>query len=203
MRFLLLILTAPFGIAGYDLLFSYFSPGVYYFATYLIPTAYFICTGGNITWPSANCAPDGKRAASLNILLIHSNIGGIVSGQIYQSNAAPKSTLGHAWSLGCLASAVWPLRRTGYVKERRGDKGQEDWSRLSRALWYDVHRSGARLRISNSTFEMTWRRTSLFERYPGQTGDAKQTQKYICFARCFGALTTYIHFDISPGMIEL
>ncbi|CAN9305444.1 unnamed protein product [Alternaria alternata] len=89
-RFLPLILMAPVGITGYAILLSPVSPYVQYFATYLIATACFLCTGGNITWLSANCAPDGKRAASLGILLTLTNIGGVVSGQIYQSNAAPK-----------------------------------------------------------------------------------------------------------------
>ncbi|KAF1833661.1 MFS general substrate transporter [Decorospora gaudefroyi] len=121
-RFLPLILMAPIGIAGYAILLSPVSPYVQYFATYLIATACFLCTGGNITWLSANCAPDGKRAASLGILLTLTNIGGVVSGQIYQSNAAPKYTLGHAWSLGCLAFAWcgWWAVRYMYKKREAG-----------------------------------------------------------------------------------
>ncbi|KAI4679974.1 uncharacterized protein J4E88_005864 [Alternaria novae-zelandiae] len=123
-RFLPLILMAPVGIAGYAILLSPVSPYVQYFATYLIATACFLCTGGNITWLSANCAPDGKRAASLGILLTLTNIGGVVSGQIYQSNAAPKYTLGHAWSLGCLAFAWcgwWVVRAMYRRREKRKD----------------------------------------------------------------------------------
>ncbi|CAN9265466.1 unnamed protein product [Alternaria alternata] len=123
-RFLPLILMAPVGITGYAILLSPVSPYVQYFATYLIATACFLCTGGNITWLSANCAPDGKRAASLGILLTLTNIGGVVSGQIYQSNAAPKYTLGHAWSLGCLAFAWcgwWIIRAIYKRREKRKD----------------------------------------------------------------------------------
>ncbi|CAN9142882.1 unnamed protein product [Alternaria alternata] len=123
-RFLPLILMAPIGITGYAILLSPVSPYVQYFATYLIATACFLCTGGNITWLSANCAPDGKRAASLGILLTLTNIGGVVSGQIYQSNAAPKYTLGHAWSLGCLAFAWcgwWIIRVIYRRREKRKD----------------------------------------------------------------------------------
>lgn len=104
-RFLPLVLVAPVGITGYAILLTPVSASVSYFATYLIATACFLCTGINITWLSVNCAPDGKRAVSLGILLALTNIGGVVSGQIYQSNAAPKYSLGHAWSLGCLAFA--------------------------------------------------------------------------------------------------
>ena len=117
-------MMAPVGIAGYAILLSPVSPYVQYFATYLIATACFLCTGGNITWLSANCAPDGKRAASLGILLTLTNIGGVVSGQIYQSNAAPKYTLGHAWSLGCLAFAWcgwWIVRAIYRRREKRKD----------------------------------------------------------------------------------
>ena len=73
-------------------------------------------------WLSCNCAPDGKRAASLGILLTLTNIGGIVSGQIYQSKAAPDFTLGHAWSLGCLAFAWigWWFVRALYKRRQAG-----------------------------------------------------------------------------------
>ncbi|KAK8004299.1 Vegetative incompatibility protein HET-E-1 [Apiospora arundinis] len=122
-RFLPLTICGPFGIAGYAILLCDVSPGVRYFATYLIATACFICTGGNIAWLSGNCAPDGKRAASLGILLTLTNIGGVVSGQIYYSNAAPAYTLGHAWSLGCLGFAwcMWWIIRYVYVR-RQGRK---------------------------------------------------------------------------------
>lgn len=42
------------------------------------------------------------------------NIGGIVAGQIYQTDAAPRYYLGHGWSLGSLVfawSLWWVLRR--------------------------------------------------------------------------------------------
>ncbi|KAH8771607.1 retrograde regulation protein 2 [Diaporthe sp. PMI_573] len=121
-RFLPLIICAPFGITGYAILLCKVSPALQYFGTYLIATACFLCTGGNIAWLSGNCAPDGKRAASLGILLTLTNIGGVVSGQIYQTNAAPEFTLGHAWSLGCLAFAWlgWWLVRWIYLRRQAG-----------------------------------------------------------------------------------
>ncbi|KAF2794014.1 retrograde regulation protein 2 [Melanomma pulvis-pyrius CBS 109.77] len=121
-RFLPLILTAPLGMIGYAILLCPVSPAVRYFATYLIATACFLCTGSNIAWLSGNCAPDGKRAASLGILLTLTNIGGVVSGQIYQSNAAPGFVLGHAWSLGCLVFAWcgWWIVRALYKKREAG-----------------------------------------------------------------------------------
>jgi nitrate/nitrite transporter NarK len=64
-RFWILVVCAPIGIVGYAILLTKESAGVQYFATYLIATACFLCTGGNIAWLSGNVAPDGKRAASL------------------------------------------------------------------------------------------------------------------------------------------
>jgi MFS family permease len=66
-RFWVMVVCAPIGIAGYAILLRQddVSAGVRYFATFLIATACFLCTGGNIAWLSGNVAPDGKRAASL------------------------------------------------------------------------------------------------------------------------------------------
>lgn len=143
-RFLSLILAAPFGIAGYAILVvnghdHAVSPGVRYFATYLIATACYLCTGTNIAWLSSNCAPDGKRAASVGILLSLTNIGGVVAGQIYQTAAAPAFVLGHSWSLGCLVFAWcgwWIVLFIYWRRERGKDRNillgktipPEEWS---------------------------------------------------------------------------
>ncbi|KAF2264959.1 retrograde regulation protein 2 [Lojkania enalia] len=121
-RFWPLVMMAPIGAVGYAIVISPVPVGVRYFATYLISTACFLCTGGNITWLSGNCAPDGKRAASLGILLTLTNIGGVVSGQIYQSKTAPHFYLGHGWSLGCLVFAWcgWWIVRSIYKKREAG-----------------------------------------------------------------------------------
>lgn len=124
-RFLSMIICAPLGIAGYAILLAPVSAGVHYFATYLISAACYLCTGTNIAWLSGNCAPDGKRAGSIGILLTLTNIGGVISGQIYQSNAAPAYTLGHAWSLGSLGVAWigwWGVRALYKRREAWKDK---------------------------------------------------------------------------------
>ncbi|KAJ2993458.1 hypothetical protein NUW58_g1838 [Xylaria curta] len=124
-RFLPLVICAPFGIIGYAILLSDVPSGVRYFATYLVAMPCFICTGGNIAWLSVNCAPDGKRAASLGILLTLTNIGGVISGQIYPSNASPAFTLGHAWSLGSLSIGWigwWFVRSMYRNREASKDK---------------------------------------------------------------------------------
>ncbi|KAI0509000.1 retrograde regulation protein 2 [Xylaria bambusicola] len=119
-RFLPLVVCAPFGIAGYAILLCDVPSVIRYFATYLIAIPCFLCTGGNITWLSVNCAPDGKRAASLGIQLTLTNIGGVIAGQIYQSGAGPSFTLGHAWSLGSLSIAFigWWIMWTIYTRRQ-------------------------------------------------------------------------------------
>lgn len=77
-------------------------------------------------WLSGNCAPDGKRAGSVGILLTMTNVGGVVSGQIYQGKQAPRFTLGHAWSLGCLVVAWfgWWVVRWMYIR-RNAEKEKQ------------------------------------------------------------------------------
>lgn len=140
-RFLSLITICPFGIAGYAILVAGVkSPAVRYFATYLIATACFLCTGTNITWLSSNCAPDGKRAASTGILLTLTNIGGVVAGQIYQTNSAPEFVLGHSWSLGCLTFAwcAWWVVLTLYKRrERQKDRMIAEGKTVPPEEWSD------------------------------------------------------------------
>lgn len=104
-RFVSLMVTAPLGIIGYAILLSKQSVGVWYFATYLISASCYLITGTNIGWHSINCAPDGKRAASLGVHLSLANVGGIIAGQIYQSTSAPRYLLGHGWSLASIGVA--------------------------------------------------------------------------------------------------
>lgn len=142
-RFLSLIISATLGIAGYGILVANsrhrLSAGIQYFATYLISTACYLCTGTNIAWLSSNCAPDGKRAASVGILLSLTNIGGVVAGQVYQTSSAPGFVLGHSWSLGCLVFAWcgwWVVLALYKKREREKDVAlaegitipQEEWS---------------------------------------------------------------------------
>ncbi|KAK5297554.1 hypothetical protein LTR93_002560 [Exophiala xenobiotica] len=126
-RFWVMVVCAPIGIAGYAILLRQddVSSGVQYFATFLIATACFLCTGGNIAWLSGNVAPDGKRAASLGTQLTLTNLGGIISGQIYASTDAPRYILGHSWSLGSLAFAfiIFNIIRVLY-KKRETEKAK-------------------------------------------------------------------------------
>jgi hypothetical protein len=53
------------------------------------------------------------------------NLGGIISGQIYASTDAPRYILGHSWSLGSLAFAfiIFNIIRVLY-KKREAEKAK-------------------------------------------------------------------------------
>ena len=142
-RFWSVIICAPIGVAGYASLLNFerVSTGVLYFATFLISTACYLCTGTNISWLGMNRASDGKRAASMGILLTFTNLGEIISGQIYQSDAAPKYVLGHAWSLGSLGfgcCGFWVLRTLYKRREKnKADLRAQGWTLGVDEVWTD------------------------------------------------------------------
>jgi hypothetical protein len=118
-RFLSIIVMAPVGIIGYAILLSDQKPAVWYFATYLVSASCYIITGTNIAWHSMNVAPDGKRAAGLGIHLGLANIGGIIAGQIYQTQDQPRYFLGHGWSLASIAVAWFGWWVLFWIYKRR------------------------------------------------------------------------------------
>lgn len=127
-RFLPLVVFAPVTALGYILLLTNVSPKVHYFATFLVATGCYICAGINFSWLATNCAPDGKRAASVGIQQAMANVAGVLAGQIYQSQDAPNYTLGHAWSLGsiCVAWFGWWVFRDMLL---RRESKKEDMKR--------------------------------------------------------------------------
>ncbi|KAL4891998.1 retrograde regulation protein 2 [Aspergillus ambiguus] len=141
-RYLAIVICIPFGIAGYSILLAFKVPaGVLYFSTFLIAIPCFLCTGTNIAWLSVNCAPDGKRAASLGIQLTLTNLGGIIAGQIYQSTSAPRFTLGHSWSLGSLVIALIGCTILRVIYDRREWWKEEARGRLRAGESYTVQES--------------------------------------------------------------
>jgi hypothetical protein len=87
-----------------------------------------------------NSAPDGKRAASVGIQQTMAQLAGVVSGQIYQSKASPKYTLGHAWSLGSMVVAWvgwWVFRGILKHRERRKEERRGSGEVDEDGVWDD------------------------------------------------------------------
>lgn len=51
--------------------------GAQYFATFLITGGVYIIAGNNLAWASANSAPDGKRGATVGIVLTLTDLAGM------------------------------------------------------------------------------------------------------------------------------
>ncbi|KAL1966125.1 hypothetical protein VTN77DRAFT_4873 [Rasamsonia byssochlamydoides] len=113
-RFLFVIIFTPICALGYLLLLCPIPAGVQYFSTFLITTGVYIISGNNLAWASSNAAPDGKRGATMGIILTC-----IVIGQVYPSKDAPKFTLGHAWSFGIVTCAMFLFTLVAWIYRRR------------------------------------------------------------------------------------
>lgn len=75
-RYLFVITFAPIVALGYALLLCPVHAGVQYFACFLITTGMYIIAGNNLAWASSNSAPDGKRGATVGIVLTLTDLAG-------------------------------------------------------------------------------------------------------------------------------
>ncbi|PSR84205.1 hypothetical protein PHLCEN_2v5493 [Hermanssonia centrifuga] len=57
-------------------------------------------------WLSSNVAGSNKRAAATGVIFSVGNVGGIISGQIYRAEWAPRYVQGHAINLACYVIAL-------------------------------------------------------------------------------------------------
>lgn len=103
--FIFMVTAGLFVFAGYAILLASTTMGVLYMATFLIASGGFIVPGLNITWLSVNTAGTYKRATAIGINQSIGNLGGVIAGQIYLTQDAPRYIPGHATSIGgmCLA----------------------------------------------------------------------------------------------------
>lgn len=76
-------------------------------------------------WASSNIAGSNKRAAATGFIFSVGNSGGIVAGQIYRAEWAPRYIQGHAINLACyvlaLAAGVviwWSYRRDNILRDK-------------------------------------------------------------------------------------
>ena len=77
-RYLFVIIFTPVVALGYLLLLCPIPAGVHYFATFLITGGVYIITGNNLAWASSNSAPDGKRGATVGIVLTWTDCAGMI-----------------------------------------------------------------------------------------------------------------------------
>ncbi len=91
---------------GYIILIVVDNLSAKYFAIFLVAAGIPPCVATCITFLSGNISPQTKRATSLAFMISVGNCGGIISGQIYRSEDAPRFILGHAINLGFCTLAL-------------------------------------------------------------------------------------------------
>ncbi|CAF1237997.1 unnamed protein product [Adineta steineri] len=91
---------------GYIILIAVNNLSAKYFAVFLAAGGIPPCVATCITFLSSNTSPQTKRATSLAFMISIGNCGGIISGQIYRTQDAPRFVLGHAVNLGFCVLAI-------------------------------------------------------------------------------------------------
>ncbi|KAK7219159.1 hypothetical protein V2G26_007162 [Clonostachys chloroleuca] len=120
-----------FAVVGYSILLGVSnSPGVRYFACYLIAIPLYCGPGLNEIWINNNMAPHYRRATAIGLQQTIGNIAGVVAPQVYR--AAPYR-LGHWCSLGSaiicivlIALQILYLRALNRKKEQISSGERED-----------------------------------------------------------------------------
>ncbi len=122
-----------FIMTGYAILLGSHTPGVRYFACYLVLFGAPIIPGLNLSWLNTNMAPHYKRAAAIGLQQTIGNSGGVIAGQIYLSRESPGYKTGNAVSLTACGLTwcgtwvmMWILRRRNAEKDRKIAEGITD-----------------------------------------------------------------------------
>ncbi|KAF9872232.1 major facilitator superfamily transporter [Colletotrichum karsti] len=118
-----LLILDFFAVIGYAILLGVSnSPGVRYFACYLIAIPLYCGPGLNEIWINNNMAPHYRRATAIGVQQTVGNIAGIVAPQVYRS--APYR-LGHWCSLASaimciilIAGQIWYLHSLNRRKQQ-------------------------------------------------------------------------------------
>ncbi|CAF3000405.1 unnamed protein product [Rotaria sp. Silwood2] len=90
-------------IVGYTILIAVENVIIKYLALILATGGLSPCISTSIAFLSGNTSPQTKRATALAFMISVGNIGGVISGQIYRTQDAPRFILGHAVNLGFCA----------------------------------------------------------------------------------------------------
>jgi MFS family permease len=139
----IMLFFSIFTITGYGLLIGCKTPGVRYFACYLVILGGNVIPALNITWINGNTAPYYKRATALAMNQTIGNIGGVIAGQIYLTTQAPYYLTGQAVALtGCLLSWVgtglmwFILHKKNQAKEKKIQEGVTDTGKGDESIYF-------------------------------------------------------------------
>ena len=106
-RSIFMLFWLPIGIIGFTIFIVVNNSSVKYFALFLAFGGIKPCVSLCLTFLTCNISPQTKRATAMAFMLSVANCGGIISGQIYRSEDAPRFILGHAINLGfCIMSII-------------------------------------------------------------------------------------------------
>ncbi|CAF3382980.1 unnamed protein product [Rotaria socialis] len=102
-RSIFIIVWLSVSIVGYTILITLENLVVKYLAVVLVAGGLSPCIATCIAFISGNVSPHTKRATALAFMISVGNIGGIISGQLYRTQDAPRFILGHTINLGFCA----------------------------------------------------------------------------------------------------
>ncbi|XXH01588.1 orotate phosphoribosyltransferase [Hypoxylon texense] len=136
-----ILLAGLFIMAGYSVLLGSTTPGVRYFACFLVLFGAPIIPGLNLTWLNTNMSPHYKRATAIGINQTIGNSGGVIAGQIYLNRESPGYKTGHSVSLTacgltwvCTWIMMWILSKRNAEKDRKAQEGALDDGRGDHAV---------------------------------------------------------------------
>ncbi|EXJ59864.1 hypothetical protein A1O7_04011 [Cladophialophora yegresii CBS 114405] len=120
---------AAISIIGYAILIADVSPGVHFFACFLVAMGLYVTVGIPLAWLPSNNPRYGKRTTASGIQLTVGNAAGIMAPFLYKTNEAPRFVRGNAVSLSMVAMAVLIYALMGvYFSTRNKNRraGKED-----------------------------------------------------------------------------
>ncbi|KAH8810763.1 high-affinity nicotinic acid transporter-like protein [Xylogone sp. PMI_703] len=132
-----------FTLTGYSILLGSTTPGVLYFACFMVTFGGYVLLGLNIVWINGNTTPHYKRATAIAMNQTIGNMGGIIAGQIYLARESPRYITGQAVSLtacGIAWCGVWVmlyfLKRKNTEKERKIQEGAIDTGKGDESIYF-------------------------------------------------------------------
>ncbi|CCH41460.1 putative transporter [Wickerhamomyces ciferrii] len=125
-----LIIGLIMEIIGYSILISQDSLGARYTGCMLISLGIYVCSALSIMWINNNCAGHYKRATSAGMMTTIGSIAGVLAGQIYTMDSAPRYLKGLKITLGLTVLAMVLVIVVLYYYKTQNDKRGKELKRL-------------------------------------------------------------------------